>query len=43
MNVEFLDPAESEFVDAIGYYNNESEGLGYEFAGEVDRTIARIM
>ncbi len=43
MNVEFLDPAESEFIEAIGYYNGESEGLGYEFATEVNRTIGRIM
>jgi hypothetical protein len=43
MKVEFLDPAESEFIEAIGYYNGESEGLGYEFATEVNRTIGRIM
>ena len=42
MKVEFLDPAESEFIEAIGYYNGESEGLGYEFATEVNRTIGRI-
>lgn len=43
MKVEFLYPAESEFTQAIGYYNGESEGLGYEFAAEVKRTIGRIM
>ena len=43
MKVEFLDPAETEFIEAIGYYNGESEGLGYEFAAEVNRTIGRIM
>jgi len=43
MKVEFLDPAENEFIRAIGHYNGESEGLGYEFAAEVNRTIGRIM
>ncbi len=38
MKVEFLDLAESEFLEAIGHYNGESEGLGYEFAAEVNRT-----
>lgn len=43
MNVEFLQPAEAEFVDAITYYNLQSEGLGYEFAVEVKRTLGRII
>lgn len=43
MNVEFLQPAEAEFVDAITYYNLQSEGLGYEFAAEVKRTLGRII
>lgn len=43
MNVEFLDPAERELVDAIAYYNLQSEGLGYEFAAEVKRTLGRIV
>ena len=43
MKVDFLDPAESEFIKAVGYYNGESEGLGYEFAAEVKRTIGRIV
>ena len=42
MKVEFLDVAEAEFVEAITYYNQQSEGLGYEFAAEVRRTINRI-
>lgn len=43
MSVEFLQPAEAEFVDAITYYNLQSEGLGYEFAAEVKRTLGRII
>ena len=42
MRVEYLETAEAELVDAVIYYNNESEGLGFEFAAEVNRTIARI-
>jgi plasmid stabilization system protein ParE len=43
MKVEFLDPAEMELVSAVVYYNSESEGLGYEFAAEVNRTIGRMV
>ena len=43
MNVKFLDPAEAEFAEAIAYYNLQSEGLGFEFAAEVKRTIGRII
>ncbi|MFO8010824.1 MAG: type II toxin-antitoxin system RelE/ParE family toxin [Dehalococcoidia bacterium] len=43
MNVEFLDVAEAEFTKAVTYYNGQSEGLGYEFAAEVKRTIGRII
>ncbi|OHB34999.1 MAG: plasmid stabilization protein [Planctomycetes bacterium GWA2_39_15] len=43
MNIKFLTPAEAEFFDAISYYNIQSEGLGYEFAAEVKRTIGRII
>ena len=42
MTIDFLDPADAEFVDAIAYYNLQSEGLGYEFAAEVKRSISRI-
>ena len=42
MRIEFLDPAREELVEAIVYYNSESEGLGYRFAAEVRRTISRI-
>ena len=43
MEIVFLAPAEAEFIDAISYYNMQSEGLGYEFAAEVTRTIERII
>ena len=43
MEIVFLAPAQSEFMDAISYYNIQSEGLGYEFAAEVRRTIERII
>ena len=43
MEVRILAPAEAELLDAVTYYNGESEGLGYEFAAEARRTIARII
>ena len=43
MEIVFLAPAQSEFMDVISYYNMQSEGLGYEFAAEVRRTIERII
>jgi plasmid stabilization system protein ParE len=43
MEVTFLEPAEAEFIEAVDYYNSESEGLGYDFAAEVSRTINRIV
>ena len=43
MNIKFLNAAENEFVDAINYYNLQSEGLGFEFAAEVKRTFGRII
>ncbi|MHC4442503.1 MAG: type II toxin-antitoxin system RelE/ParE family toxin [Planctomycetota bacterium] len=43
MKVEILAAAEAEFAEAISYYNEQCEGLGYEFAAEVKQTIARIL
>lgn len=43
MNVDFLAPAEAEFQEAITFYNKQSEGLGFEFAAEVKRTMERII
>ena len=42
MNIEFLAPAEEEFEESIDYYNRQSEGLGFEFAVEIKRTLERI-
>jgi plasmid stabilization system protein ParE len=43
MKVEILRPAEDELLEAIAHYNHESEGLGYEFAAEVNRAISRVV
>ena len=43
MEIAFLPPAKDEFTEAISYYNAQSEGLGYEFAAEVKRTLERIV
>ncbi len=42
MNIRFTLIAELEFWDAIDHYNTESPGLGYDFADEVQNTLARI-
>jgi plasmid stabilization system protein ParE len=43
VRVEFLSVSEAEFLDAVDYYNKQSEGLGFEFALEVEETIERIV
>lgn len=43
MKVEVLESAEAEFREAVEYYNQQSEGLGYEFAAEVKRAVTRII
>ncbi len=35
--------AEAELLEAIAWYNEQSEGLGFEFAAEALRTIERSM
>lgn len=41
--MDFLSAAEAEFVEAVEYYNQQSEGLGFKFAAEVKRTLERIV
>lgn len=43
MKVVFLQPAMDELTEAISYYNTQSEGLGYDFAAEIKRTLERIV
>ena len=42
MKVRLLSVAEQEFIEAVDYYNNQCQGLGYEFAAEIKSTIQRI-
>jgi plasmid stabilization system protein ParE len=42
MNVSYLDAADSEFDEAIAYYNTQRAGLGFEFADEVKEAVERI-
>ena len=39
----FLSCAAAEFEDAVVYYNEQSEGLGFDFAVEVKRSLKRIV
>lgn len=43
MKVDFLSIAEIELNEAIDYYNKQSEGLGFELAYEIQKTIERII
>jgi plasmid stabilization system protein ParE len=43
MRVLFLQSAASEFKDAVAYYNDECPGLGFEFAAEIKKTLARVV
>jgi hypothetical protein len=42
MKVEFLEPAYTEYKEAIDFYNLQSEELGNKFIIEIDRTISII-
>ena len=42
MTTSFLDAAQSEFDDAIDYYDEQQLGLGSEFAEEVGDALERI-
>jgi hypothetical protein len=43
MNVQFLEPAWSELIEAVEFYNGQKEGLGFEFSDEIRTTIERII
>lgn len=42
MNIRYLGAADTEFQEAIDYYNEQRPGLGFEFSAEVRDAIARI-
>jgi len=42
MKIRFLDPAQSEFDEAIDYFEERRSGLGFEFAQEVEQALERI-
>jgi len=42
MKIRYVDAADTEFRDAIDYYNQQRPGLGFEFSDEVRDAIARI-
>ncbi len=43
MKARFLTPASIELADAIGYYENQRPGLGYELLFEVVAAIDKII
>jgi hypothetical protein len=43
MNIEFLKPAWTEFMEAVNYYDGQREGLGIEFSTEGQTTLDRIV
>jgi len=42
MRLLFSGTAKKELESTIGYYNNQSEGLGFEFAIEIQEALGRI-
>ena len=42
MKLLYLDAADSEFDEAIAYYNTKRSGLGFEFADEIKEAVERI-
>ena len=43
MKINFLQEAQFELDDAIEYYNNQLENLGYDFLNEVLSAIDRVV
>ncbi len=42
MKINFAAAAEHELTDAIDYYNDQLEGLGFVFAAEVKKSLSLI-
>jgi toxin ParE2 len=42
LNTRFLSPARKELSEAITYYENQRQGLGFEFRDEVFAAVERI-
>jgi hypothetical protein len=40
MNIQFFEPAQAEFSEAVNYYNVQTKGLGFEFSDEVQEPSA---
>jgi hypothetical protein len=40
MNVQFLEPAQAELIEAVDYYNAKAEDLGFEFSDEIQAAIS---
>jgi len=43
MNIEFLRPVWTEFMEAVAHYNDQREGLGIGFSSEVQAALERII
>lgn len=42
MKIAFLPAAQTELDDAFSWYEEQAVGLGYEFLGELDKTLRLI-
>ena len=42
MRVEFITPALEEFLGAIDFYRDQAPGLGVDFIGDLERSIALL-
>ncbi len=43
MKLIILEPAELELKEIVKYYNEQSEGLGFDFVVEFEKTVYRIL
>ena len=42
MNIYFISPSDKELDDAFNYYEEQLQGLGYQFLEHIENTIALI-